>query len=649
MLSSVPAQQGGSASGGQGVRADNGSTASNTGGGGSSIQSNWVTFDVYTDRSEYRVGEEARITAVLSSNYADVDDAEVWAEVEYPSGVTQHVGLEEGICSATGCICPSCPEGAVCEPCHCDSTASCQYWADITVSQTGTHYITAFAKADGTELYEKAKFTGYASSETEYVRLDQKFDLEEGQSAVVVNYGDMRMTLDYIGLPVCPTVDSNAEYYPCDSVGYVLLTVRAPLYPTKESTTTNNEVVAYSETQVRINDGTGASVFGADISLLNLESDEATFIVSKQGDGNYVDVKIEPTSMNVELGDEAEYYIMVKDLHSAYSNAARGYKYKVSVLDLPFALDYDREITLSSGAEGKIRLGVDTSAIIAALTYESAESEVASAVPAAVALNAHNANVAVQAREAKMETAQVQAAVANQGAVQPATATVSSAAATETVEVAPSVVTSGRYYKFRVLVTGSDGSQATAYAILNILYSPPPPPGKIRLDMEQGWNLIALPGKGSLHQGSCSGEMYAFVYLRDEGRYVTIEEAEDIMGAYALEEYLRLNSYWVYSFNDCYLEFGLEDATGFNELSLGEGWNFVPITQDMKGNSLNDIGGDCNFDRVYYWDAERQDWKNMGNGEKFSESQLYTGFVAKVTDSCDFGWGAIISPPELPG
>jgi hypothetical protein len=221
----------------------------------------------------------------------------------------------------------------------------------------------------------------------------------------------------------------------------------------------------------------------------------------------------------------------------------------------------------------------------------------------------------------------------------------------EKVEVSPSLVASGRTYKFRVLVTGSDGSEATAYALLNVLYSPPPPPtDKLRLQLKEGWNLIALPGEGVLDSGSCSSmdELYAFIYVKEREEYMTLAEAVDYMGEARLEGYLRTHAFWVYSFSDCSMSFALEEATSFNDISMESGWNFVPVTQDMEGNSLSDIGGDCDFERSYYWDAKKQDWRRIGNGEKFDENQLYTGFISKVEDSCDFGWGAIITPPPLP-
>jgi len=225
-------------------------------------------------------------------------------------------------------------------------------------------------------------------------------------------------------------------------------------------------------------------------------------------------------------------------------------------------------------------------------------------------------------------------------------------ASAEKIKVAPDLIANGRAYRFRVTVSGEENSQDTAYALLNILYNPPPPPpsDEVEIGLSQGWNLIALPGDGELSRGTCSSmdKLNAFVYLKSEERYVTIQEATHIMGEARLKEYLKTHSFWVYSYRNCAMTFRLEDAASFNDLSLEDGWNFVPVTQDMEGNSLNDVGGDCSFEKVYYWNPNAQAWEPLDANRRLTDAMLYYGFVAKVEDDCSFGWGAIITPPSLP-
>ena len=175
--------------------------------------------------------------------------------------------------------------------------------------------------------------------------------------------------------------------------------------------------------------------------------------------------------------------------------------------------------------------------------------------------------------------------------------------------------------------------------------TPPQPPGEIiRIHLNRGWNLITLPGKGGeLNKGNCE-RMYGFVYMNN--RYYTIKEAEEKLGSDALREYMRLHSFWIYTFKRCYLEFKLVEYTSYTELKLNNGWNFIPITEDMVGKSLSDIKGNCSFRKVYIWNAEKQIWDMLSESYVFKRNDLPNGFVVYAEEDC--GFGSIMMPPPLP-
>lgn len=376
-------------------------------------------------------------------------------------------------------------------------------------------------------------------------------------------------------------------------------------------------------------------------------------------DDGSVKVNINPSSQTVQPGEKAKYTITIKDKHPIYV-AISGYNYDITVSNLPFSLDYDKEVFLPPGEEARITLTVDTSTGVAVATpevagpTETAEAGQAVAIQAntsaskagkskAIKSSASGSTSAISGGRVQVVNATAAAATAASGAVQPSTAGGASVEAIAGKHMPPTITPAGTY-QFKVLVSGA-GAQATASATLNVRYTPPPPQEKVSLELEQGWNLISLPGEGQLSAGTCSGagELYAFVYLEYEGRYATLKEAINTMG----NEYVRLHSFWVYSFNDCYMEFELEKATGFSELGLVEGWNFVPITSDMEGSSLGDIASDCSIEKAYYWNAEGQTWESLPLDRTFSSKMAYQGFVAKSDNDCDFGWGDI-TPPPLP-
>ncbi len=170
----------------------------------------------------------------------------------------------------------------------------------------------------------------------------------------------------------------------------------------------------------------------------------------------------------------------------------------------------------------------------------------------------------------------------------------------------------------------------------------------VSISLEPGWNLITLGGRGRLDSGTCLGsERYGFVYLNSENQYLTIKESSERYGERWLEDYLAKRSFWTYSYERCSLSLELTESTDFNGLQIDTGWNFLPITGDMRGKSLADIQGDCNFERAHYWNSRKQGWEPLTPSSIFEAGQSYKGFVAKAARSCSLG--ANIAPPPLPG
>jgi hypothetical protein len=146
---------------------------------------------------------------------------------------------------------------------------------------------------------------------------------------------------------------------------------------------------------------------------------------------------------------------------------------------------------------------------------------------------------------------------------------------------------------------------------------------------------VTLPGTGNLSIGNCSGDMYALAYVRSTGEYVPVSELGSTMGEADAKEYLRLNAFWVYAFTACVMDFGLVQPTRMSELSLDEGWNFLPVTADMAGLSISDMRG-CRFESVNAWDPAGQGWRIKDANEKFAGPPTI-GFAAKVHEACRLG------------
>jgi hypothetical protein len=589
-----------------------------------------------TDKAVYEYGETVKIIAEVYDGRG-VGNAEVTAEIYGPSEAVQFQ-LVSNVCSSSACVCPTNQK-----LCECNPTVSCTFEGSYRPSETGSYSVAVRAGYGGEKASDKTTFTVEEESEYKRVKLDEKFKLKPPETAVVVNYGDMQVKLVNIAVPRCATLSTRC----IDGEPVATVQVSMPYVVDKIEATASTETeeavagaaASGTATQFQMTEGEIKNVFGATLALLDLTSSKGTFVVS--GGSDYVDVKITPGSQRVESGDKIKYMITIRDNHPVPRCLTeeprcllpeRLYTYNIQVTGLPFGIEYDAQVVMGAGETEDLTLVVDTSIrqvykteaeeATTAKAYDMADTGVVSAKPLAeVVVNKPLVAVASVAQV----TAQVEVEETK-----------------EAVQIGPS-------YRFRVIVTQADdsGVRDVAYAVLYVIPGPPPSE-KVRIPLKNGWNLITLPGKGALEGGSCSGEPYAFVYIKEYEKYYSLKEAKELLGEDGLQKYLRLHSFWIYSFEDCTLAFRLDEATSFNEVSLDTGWNFAPITGDMVGRKISDFSGDCEFKKIYGWDAEGQGWEVWGEGTALSNSDIYKGFIANAEDSCDFGWGAIISPPPLP-
>jgi len=600
---------------------------------------------VFTDKSVYAVDEKVRISALVSKGSSDLTDAKVTLDISSPDGEGQTVSMDRGYCVASNCKCEC--DGTDCNtPCACDPSVSCQYDASIKAKEEGGYELTAHASLDNERADASAKFLVSGLSDIENVKLGQKFDLELGDSAVVVDYNNMLLVLDNVRTYKCSEIESESETAKCtDSLPAAFLRVRQyseyPTYVEETKSGSSNKIVptetpSYAnEVPVTVYKGETVTLFsGATLSFLDYDGSEAVFVVEREDGSDFVSVKVVPSTVNIGLGETAEYNMHIKDKHKVTTADSKSYTYEIRVYDLPFELTYDDSITLYAGEEIKVPLYVDTSAV--GSTYYKANSTG----------KLSNTATVKRSTTATVNSKASASTVNNQKVI---SSSVSEATLSEKVAISPEYSGNGRAYRFVVKVYG-EGSEASADAVLNVLYTPPVPDNELEIQLDQGWNLVTLPGDGSLDSGNCNveEESYAAVYVSSEGRYMTFKEATELMGEAGLKEYLETHPFWVYSFKACTLAFSLQNSASFNDLSLESGWNFVPVTQDMVGNSLDLIGGECSFEKLYYWDSGSQAWDKLDTDEPFEKSMLYRGFVAKAESSCGFGWGAVMSPPQLP-
>ncbi|MBI2133738.1 hypothetical protein HYU11_03595 [Candidatus Woesearchaeota archaeon] len=112
-----------------------------------------------------------------------------------------------------------------------------------------------------------------------------------------------------------------------------------------------------------------------------------------------------------------------------------------------------------------------------------------------------------------------------------------------------------------------------------------------------------------------------------------------------------VNSWWAYSSKDCLMrgtmvdefkEPGLINYIAERNVKLVKGWNFLMISPDMAGYSLNDFNGNCEIKSAYMY--QDRNWKQVTNSQ-FREGQSGYGMVLRTDGECVLGFKSSLPPP----
>lgn len=185
--------------------------------------------------------------------------------------------------------------------------------------------------------------------------------------------------------------------------------------------------------------------------------------------------------------------------------------------------------------------------------------------------------------------------------------------------------------------------------------------GESEITMFKGWNLVM----GFIHPNQLEEQDLAgshikaiFAFLPEKQIYVQVyPNPEENKLSSITEDKLYQTSLWVYSDKTSETEFWLdkEPLPLTNRSFLNKGWNFIGITSDMIGVSgkpkFRDLIGNCNIEKVYFFNPEEQTWISFPMDEDLSRDILGLGMVLKVSEDCNIGalGGSVIVPPQLPG
>jgi len=607
-------------------------------------------LSVSTDKTNYRLGETVDVTVTVTGE-SSVEKAEVTASVTGEQEIAQLITLERGACitmvSAAQESAASADQGG--------SGASyqrttCYFKGTHTPRQEGDYRITATAKLDNTVQTEYTKFSVGKEPSGQYVRLNEKFTLNEGGAAKVTDFNYMKITLSEIrGICTDDTAVSSNDIAPSECFSTAMVIVSMPNLVTAHdmggSQGGGSDGAGSIATRFELREGASKEVFGAKITLLDFTNNEesAIFIVNKAATRDLVDIEITPREQTISYQERATYKVTVRDKHPVPACPQRDdavvsclyapLTYSISVRNLPFSKQYDKEITVGPGSSTSFRLIVSP--------YQITEMEVTPDTGAS----------SITGNAVTKTAADIAPAAQKTGSSGASSEVVASRPEPIPVRPVPNV----RKYKFSVTAALENDRtvQDTASALLTIKpdITPVPPPfpkDRVSIKLYTGWNLVSLPGKLVRFDNEGLGnKLVGFVWLKDEQKYVSLKEAERIMGD-KLREYLMKNAFWIHTKSPTTLNVFIDTAVQSSDLNLVAGWNLVPITEDMLGGYLADVMGDCDLDKLYMWFAESQEWEQISLRYSFSDSQYGYGFLVKANYNCRLN-GPEILPPPMPG
>ncbi len=509
---------------------------------------------------------------------------------------------------------------------NCDGKTRCEHTWIVTETQPGRHTY-KFVAYDTRDQKAMQYKTFYVQPlQTKYVHLNEKFDLHIGETAHVIDYNNMRLRLNNIMYPRCAAAeqDDSTDDVAARCIGEKPIATLEIINPRIDTVQTSTATI------LRMSAGETKEVFGARITLVQLDSKKGIFIIRKATHTDFVDIKISPDTRTISYHESAEYKITVTDKHPQLmvdtecdesqqdcptTSAQPLYTYDIIVTNLPFQKEYPKTIILAAGDTETFELKVTPFHI----TITQQETQISKAVAVD---NIITAKVTAQPVEV----------------------------------VAPSVkIRPRKKYTFSVTAKQKNSPYVRdtdhATLIIEPEIQPPMPPGEeTTIQLYKGWNLISLPGKLIQFMeltGAGNKKLLGFVYLPKEKKYVTIKQAREILGS-EFYEYLAKHAFWIYSYDDSKLRIKINRNVSYNELELYSGWNLLPVTEDMVGGYLKEIKGTCEFEKLYKWVAKEQSWKKIEEDYQFQESEINYGIAIKAIDYCRLGGGNIIEPPAMP-
>jgi len=188
----------------------------------------------------------------------------------------------------------------------------------------------------------------------------------------------------------------------------------------------------------------------------------------------------------------------------------------------------------------------------------------------------------------------------------------------------------------------------------------------VEVSLNKGWNLLAsgLIFEKGLNGILESSEIKAqnvkavYVYSNKINEFISNYPVYDER-LYSPTEYFYGDELdmigmgnWIYVDKAGTLKYKTKAIKKINSINLFRGWNFLSITPEYNGFSLDEIKGDCEIESAYSFDVTAQKWTSfLLSQQTFSEYDEGRSILIKVTDDCNlkgYNKNSVETVPSLP-
>jgi|TARA_B100000315_G_C14547311_1_gene573888 hypothetical protein len=187
---------------------------------------------------------------------------------------------------------------------------------------------------------------------------------------------------------------------------------------------------------------------------------------------------------------------------------------------------------------------------------------------------------------------------------------------------------------------------------------------EVEIHVEKGWNIIS--GMYDVREIMVDSEIkkedigaiwyYSPILRKYLNMHPNMNEDDfgDDITYFEGDDPVLTSAKWLYSKKAGLLKYSTIRFDKVNERKVVKGWNFIRITPEFLGKTLNEIKGSCNIEKAYAWDIGTQDWDDdlVISDWKFNEETIVEpgrGFVIKSLNNCIFKTSSGTTPPPLPG